>query len=205
MTFQGRKISVRLIRKAIALFFYPLFIACIYGVRLVFGRRYVLSRIHPYARRVGAVKVLRILGAEIGDDTRIEYGISIQNALDGCCRNLRLGNHVYIGPECLFDLASPIVIEDEAAISARVSLLTHADVGNRPLKDRFPRREGGITVHRGAWIGVNTTILHGVSIGENSVIGAMSLVNKDIPGHCKAFGIPCRVTERHGELPPLQA
>jgi galactoside O-acetyltransferase len=198
------KIGIRSLRRAIKVVFYPLFIGYIYCVFFVFGRCYVLSRIDRYARWVGIIAILRILGARIGKDTRIEPGIRIQNALQGACHNLKVADHVYIGPECLFDLALPIVIEDDVAISARVSFITHADVGDRPLKRRFSRKEGTITVHRGAWIGVNVTILHGVSIGEYSVVGAMSLVNRDVPANCVAFGIPCHVEERFGKLPEAE-
>jgi acetyltransferase-like isoleucine patch superfamily enzyme len=177
-----------------------LFAVYIYFVIVVLGRRHVLSRIGRYGRLVGIVSTLRILGAKIGKNTRIEPGICIQNALNGSCCNLQVSDHVYIGPECLFDLAGSVVIEDEAAVSARVSFITHADVGNRPLKTRFPRKEGAIIIHRGAWIGVNATIMHGVSVGEYTVVGAMSLVKEDIPNNCVAFGIPCRVEKQFGEL-----
>jgi hypothetical protein len=82
-----------------------LFKGYLYCVRFVFGRRYVLLRINEYSRWVGTGPVLRILGASVGKDSRIEPGIRIQNALEGRCNNLQIGKHVYIGPECLFELA----------------------------------------------------------------------------------------------------
>jgi acetyltransferase-like isoleucine patch superfamily enzyme len=106
---------------------------------------------------------------------------------------------VYIGPRCVFDLTSKITIEDDAAISAQVSFVTHLDVGNQPLKQKVPRIEGTITVKRGAWIGVNSTILQNVEIGEFAMVGAMSLVNKKIPPEVVAFGIPCQV-RRHFDI-----
>jgi len=50
-----------------------------------------------------------------------------------------------------------------------------------------------ITIKNGAWIGANVVIMPGVTIGENSVIGAGSVVTKDIPDNVVAFGTPCKV------------
>lgn len=195
---------MELIRKILSRLFSRAFNAYLYCVRFVFGRRSVLLRINKYSRWTGPASILRILGASVGKGTHIEPGIRIQNARDGQCSNLQIGEHVYIGPECLFELASSITIEDDVAISARTTFVTHADVGDRPLKHRFPRKEGPIRVGKGAWLGVNTTVLQGVSIGKYAVIGAMSLVNKDIPSNCIALGIPCRVTEQFNDLPQVK-
>lgn len=172
----------------------------IYCVRFICGRLFVLMRMAVYARWVGGERVLRILGATVGPYTRIPADVCIQNARDGRCDNLHIGKHVYIGPRCLFELASSITIDDDVVISAQVSFVTHADVGNRPLKQRFPRQEGPIIVRRGAWLGVNTTVLHGVTIGEYAVVGAMSLVNKNIRSNCVSLGIPCKVVKQFGDL-----
>ena len=160
------------------------------------GRSYVLSRLNAWGVWLGEAEILEFLGARIGQGIHIEPGIRIQNARDGACDNLQLGSHVYVGPECLFDLACPIAIEDEVVLSARVCLVTHADVGNRPLKRRYPRREGAIVVKRGAWIGMNVVVLHGVTIGECAVVGAMSLVRRDVPPHSLSMGIPARTIKQ---------
>ena len=172
----------------------------IYCIRFLLGRPFVLARMSVYARWVGAEKVLSILGATVGPYARIASDICIQNASKGRCANLHIGELVYIGPGCLFDLASSITIENAAAISARVNFVTHADVGDRPLRERFPREEGPVTVCRGAWVGINTTVLHGVTIGEYAVVGAMSLVDKNVPANCLAFGIPCKVVKQFDDL-----
>lgn len=52
---------------------------------------------------------------------------------------------------------------------------------------------GPITIGDNVWIGADVTILPGVTIGEGSVIGAKSLVTKDIPPHVLAVGHPCKV------------
>lgn len=53
-----------------------------------------------------------------------------------------------------------------------------------------------IVIHDNVWVGVNCTVLKGVTIGENSIIGAHSLVVKDIPANVIAGGVPCRVIKQ---------
>jgi acetyltransferase-like isoleucine patch superfamily enzyme len=152
-----------------------------------------------FSQLVSARKVLQILGATVGPNTSIASDIRIWNANYRRCDNLLIGANVFIGPRCLFDLASKIIIEDDVVVSAQVSFVTHADVDNRPLRRIFPRREGPITVQKGAWLGVNTTILYGVTIGRCAMIGAMSLVNEDVPPNSFSVGIPCKVVKRFDE------
>lgn len=54
-----------------------------------------------------------------------------------------------------------------------------------------------IVIKDHVWIGMNVTILKGVTIGEGSVIAAGSIVTKDIPEHCLAAGVPCRVKKKN--------
>lgn len=53
--------------------------------------------------------------------------------------------------------------------------------------------DAGVTLERNVWVGMGTIILKGVTIGENSVIGAGSVVKDDIPANCLAAGVPARV------------
>jgi len=159
---------------------------------LLLGRQYVMAHFNRFANHAGTVRLLRVLGAQVGKGVFIDAGLRIQNAQDGCCANLSIGSGAYIGPDCLFDLASPIVIENQVAVSARVCIVTHADVGKRMLHQRFPRQEGPVTLRAGCWIGVGATILHGVTVGRCAVIGACSLVRSDVPDNTVAYGIPCK-------------
>jgi maltose O-acetyltransferase len=49
-----------------------------------------------------------------------------------------------------------------------------------------------VAVHDGVWIGTNATVLPGVTIGKKAVIGAGSVVSRDIPAYCVTIGNPCR-------------
>lgn len=165
-------------------------------LRYGLGKSFVKMNFRILSQLASANSVLRELGATVGPGCHIPCDICIYNMDAFSCHNLIVGSNVYIGPRCLFDLTEKIVIEDHAAISAQVSFITHLDVGNQPLKEKFPRRQGPIVIGKGGWIGVNSTILYGVTVGEYAAIGAMSLVNRDIPGGAVAYGIPCRVKSR---------
>jgi len=161
-------------------------------VRLVFGERLILAMFRPLGQVFGTTSVLRALGASVGEHSSIHSDVRIYNTANEGLSSLTIGSHVYIGPRCIFDLSNPILIADFASIAADVGFITHMDVGPGPLKSAIPRRDGSITVGRGAFLGARTTILHGVQIGECSVVGAMSLVTSSVAPGVVAFGCPCR-------------
>ena len=163
------------------------------------GKAYVLARLESYARCLGARRVLMILGAAVEPDAHIEPGLCIQNAPAGDCGRLRIGAKVYVGPEVLIDLACPVTLEEQAVLSARVCIVTHMDCGERLQAPRLPRREGPVRVGRGAFVGASAVILHGVRVGECSVVGAMSLVREDVPPHSLCVGIPARTVRRYDD------
>jgi maltose O-acetyltransferase len=142
---------------------------------------------------MGTCRVMRLLGAKIGKKTHIHSDIKIYNDDGYRFEKLEIGSNAYIGPRCLFDLSGPILIGDRVSISANVTLITHIDVGSNAIKDYSQRKIGRICIKNDTWVGVNCTILHNTTIGSGCMIGALSLVNKDIPDRSSAFGIPCRV------------
>ena len=100
----------------------------------------------------------------------------------------KIGKHVFIGMRCYLDDLEPkmFTVEDNVTISYGVFFACH---GRR--QNHTP-----ITIKKGAYIGMRASVIsgkNGVTIGENAVIGACALVNKDIPDNATAVGIPCRV------------
>ena len=91
--------------------------------------------------------------------------------LDG--GKVTFGNNVFIAPNCLFTTA-------EHAIDAKQR--------NEGLEVALP-----ITVGNSVWFGAGVIVLGGVTIGDNTVIAAGSVVTKDIPENSLAVGVPCRV------------
>ena len=124
-------------------------------------------------------EILREFGATVGRDVSIHGPIHIVNA-DGDFSRLTIGDRVHLGTDVLIDLADTVVIEDEATLSMRCSLITHIDVGLGPLRERRPRAQAPVRIGRGAYLGIGATVLHGVSVGAEATIGAHALVDRDV-------------------------
>lgn len=105
---------------------------------------------------------------EIGENFYTNHNCVI---LDGA--KVTFGDNVFIAPNCVFSTAGHPL---------------HAGQRNRGLEYAYP-----ITVGDNVWFGASVTVLPGVRIGSNTVIGAGSVVNRDIPDGVVAVGNPCRV------------
>lgn len=105
-------------------------------------------------------------------------GVTIQN-----CKT------VFIGENVLFDTNFPedVILEDGCGITAGCVLLTHF---KNPATGSFTR--GKIHIMKRAYLGCNTIIVKPVTIGENSIIGAGSVVTKDVPANEVWAGNPAR-------------
>ncbi len=129
-----------------------------------------------------------LYGCEIGDDSKIGAFVEIQkNAKIG--RNVKISSHTFI--------CEGVTIEDGVFVGHNVSF----------INDKYPRSVNTAgelqteedwkvvptVIKRGASIGTSSTILCGVTVGENSIIGAGSVVTRDIPPNSVAMGNPARV------------
>ncbi len=158
------------------------------------GPGYIIREFTTWSHRMGAVYVLRALGATIGERSYFDAGLRIQNATNGNCSSLVVGDDVWVGPEVLIDVQSAVTLETEVTVAGRASFITHQNVGSGPLRESFPPRSGEIVIHTGSFIGFAATVLPGVRVGPLSVIGAGSVVVSSVPPHMVAVGIPARVT-----------
>lgn len=118
------------------------------------------------------------------------------------CIGCKVGKDVFIGAKVYIDSghANLITIEDHAHVTAMTVLLCHKkDLSNYKKGDdyaKLPYMKGAITLKRGCSTGTGTLIMPGVTIGEGSIVGAGSLVTKDIPDWCIAIGRPAKVVKR---------
>lgn len=105
-----------------------------------------------------------------------------------------IGKNVFIGMRCYLDDLEPkmLTIEDNVTISYGVFMACH---GKR--QEHMP-----ITIKEGAYIGMRSSIISknswgggtiGITIGKNAVVGACTLVNRDVPDGATAVGVPCRI------------
>ena len=87
-----------------------------------------------------------------------------------------------------------IVCNESVIIGNNVLFGANCQIGDRDgHQARYASNPSPIIIEDGVWLGMNVTVLKGVTIGKNSIIGANSLVTKDIPSNCIAAGIPCKI------------
>ena len=110
----------------------------------------------------------------------------------------KLGNNVNIIGDIHYSSEPYLInIGDNTTISFECALITH-DAATRVIRN-LPNNNpntviyGPINIGKNCFIGARTTILPNITIGDNTIIGACSLVNKDIPSNVVAAGNPCKV------------
>ncbi|MDO6683913.1 MULTISPECIES: sugar O-acetyltransferase [unclassified Agarivorans] len=138
--------------------------------------------------------LLEQIFAEVGDNCFIEPPLQANWG-----KHTHLGKNVYANFNLTLVDDTHIYIGDSVMIGPNVTLAT----AGHPI-DPEPRRKAAqfniaIDIANNVWIGANTVVLPGISIGENSVIGAGSVVTKDIPANVVAVGNPCKVLREIGE------
>ncbi|AHI05453.1 hexapeptide repeat-containing transferase [Bdellovibrio bacteriovorus W] len=111
--------------------------------------------------------------------------------------NISIGERCYLNFGCVFLDCTSISLGDEVLLGPGVQIYTAA----HPLES-IPRRQGWefalpVRIDSGVWIGGGAIICPGITIGENSVIGAGSVVTKNIPANVLAVGNPCRVIKEN--------
>ena len=119
---------------------------------------------------------------DIKEGETTKYNWLVQN-LEGLilCKETDIGAFSYI------KALNGDVIEDNVQIGSHCSIYSTSTIDNT---------SGKIYLKNNCRIGSHTTILPGVSVGKNSVVGAHSLVNKDIPDNVVAYGVPAKVIKK---------
>lgn len=128
---------------------------------------------------------------EFGNSVFIGAQAMIQGRFDGTCR---IGNHVWIGPMAYFD-ARNLVLEDYVGWGPGAKVLGSQHTGD-PIDVPIIATSlviEPVVIGFGADIGTNATVLPGVRVGANAIIGAGAVVNQDIPDYAVAAGVPARV------------
>lgn len=152
-------------------------------------RQAMLSALNaiPYERTADRQAAFEELLAGIGEGTFIrtpfycDYG-------DG----IRIGARTFVNFNCTMLDGAPISVGDECLLASGVQLIT----ATHPI-DPAPRRAAleqalPVTVGDGVWLGAGALVCPGVSIGENTVVGAGSVVTKSLPAGIVAYGNPAR-------------
>lgn len=158
-------------------------------------KEYYLTDFRDSQKR--ALILNKLLGA-IGKNVNIDVPFYCDHG-----KNIFIGDNVIIGMNCTFVDNQTIHIGNQVMIASNVQIYTAA----HPVlpHERFAKnwQENHSTFFRtyarpvaiedNVWIGAGTIILPGVTIGQNSVIGAGSVVTHSVPENCVAFGNPCKI------------
>lgn len=124
------------------------------------------------------------------------------------CSNISIGKRVVVRPTCMFFSIpgkenAEIIIEDDVLMGSGVHIYVSNHKFSNPkisIIDQGFSEPSSVKLKKGCWLGANVIILPGVTIGERSVIGAGSVVTKDIPDEVVAVGNPARVIRKLEEL-----
>lgn len=105
---------------------------------------------------------------------------------------IRVGRNVFINQNCTFYDLAGIDIADEVMVGPNVSLIT-AGHPVEPLQRRSVTVGKPIRLEKNVWIAIGATVLGGVTVGENSVVAAGSVVTRDVPRNVLVGGNPARI------------
>lgn len=140
-------------------------------------------------------RLLKKMFAEIGENCYIEP--PFHSNWGG--RNVHFGKNVYGNFNLTLVDDADIYVGDSTMFGPNVTVCTAGHPINAELREKIYEFNLPIHIGKNVWIGANAIIMPGVSIGDNSVIGAGAVVTKDIPANVVAYGIPCKVQREIGE------
>jgi len=106
--------------------------------------------------------------------------------------DVRVGKNTWIGPNVVLDGTAGLEIGDFCSISAGVQIYTHDTVKWSNSLGAESAQTAPTKIGNGVYVGPNTIIQMGVTLGDKSVVGAMSFVNKNVKSNLKVFGCPAR-------------
>lgn len=140
-------------------------------------------------------EMLKEMFAEIGEGCYIEPPLHANWGGKHC----HLGKNVYFNFNATLVDDTHIYVGDYTKLGPNVVLATAGHPILPSLREQAYQYNAPIRIGKCCWLGAGVIVLPGVTIGDNSVIGAGSVVTKDIPANVVAVGNPCRVLREIGE------
>jgi acetyltransferase-like isoleucine patch superfamily enzyme len=145
----------------------------------------------PLVRRLRGL-LYGVFMRRCGSNFQVGFNVTLRGL-----ENLSIGNDVYIAPGSVVLAGADVSLEDGVQL-AFYSVLTDGGHSLQEGSYRFgPRVEAPLHIAAGTWIGAHVTIVAGVRIGRSVVIGANSVVTKDIPDGVLAAGVPAVVVRKN--------
>ncbi|HEX6230805.1 MAG TPA: sugar O-acetyltransferase [Actinomycetota bacterium] len=172
--------------------------------KMLSGELYLAADPELTRERLRCRSLLHAFNAEPDEDARAELlgellgavgtGTSIQPPF--ACDygyNISIGEHAYVNFNTVILDCAPVTIGDRTQIASGVQLLA-ADHPREPhLRRALRERARPVAIGQNVWIGAAAIVCPGVSVGDDSIIGAGSVVTRDVPPGVVAVGNPCRV------------
>ncbi|ORU01301.1 Acetyltransferase (isoleucine patch superfamily) [Anaerovibrio sp. JC8] len=147
----------------------------------LFALNHTMPRTDEY---MAAIK--DIFGEHFGEGSYIVAPLSAV-----CAENMVIGKNVYINSNLLAMARGGITIEDDVQIAGNVSILSN----NHDPYERQVLTCKPVLIKKAAWIGAGATILPGVTVGKHAIVGAGSVVTKDVPDYSLVVGNPAKVVK----------
>jgi len=135
-------------------------------------------------------EILRELFGAIGDECYIEPSFKCDYGY-----NIKVGNNFYANFDCVILDVCEVNIGNNAFLAPGVHIYTAAHPLEAEARNTLSEYGKPVTIGNSVWLGGGVIILPGVTIGDRTVIGAGSVVTKDIPSGVVAAGNPCRVVK----------
>ena len=113
--------------------------------------------------------------------------------------HVHFGSYVYANSNLTMVDDGHVYVGDRVMMGPNVTISTAAHPIDPDLRRRNLQYNKDVHIGENSWIGANVCIMPGVTIGRNTVIGAGSIVTRDIPDNVVALGVPCKVVREVGE------
>jgi len=141
------------------------------------------------------VKIL-CRGLEVGEFLFMADGVEIgRGGSTGITSNVKIGKHVGIFERTIINPSDSVEIGDDVGIGAEVMIWTHG--AWLDITKGFPSDFGPVKIGNNVWLPARSVVLPNVTIGDDTVIGINSIINRDIPSGCFAAGSPCKVIKEN--------
>lgn len=195
-----------------------LFVSLLYSPLLQRRINYIMDRLYSamvvkhfaiVGKNTYIMRKIRILGGRnitIGDNFYCYWGLRIETYEEHngykFTPKIVIGNNVSINPDCHIGATNRIELHDGVLLASRVFITdhfhgqtNHEDLMIPPAK-RILYSKGPVIIKENAWLGENVAVMPGITIGRNAVIGANSVVTRDIPDNAIAAGVPAKVIKQ---------
>ena len=144
-----------------------------------------LNHTMPYTEEYN--ELIAQLFGEFGENSRLMTPTTVVRG-----KNVKIGKRVVIMNNSLFMSAGGITIEDDVLVAANAQLISN----NHAPEDHQILICKPIVLKRNCWIGAGATILPGVTVGENAIVGAGAVVTKDVAPNTIVGGIPAKLIKQ---------